>query len=90
MQAKAVRMLQDKDRYCIACYYEISPNTGKSGRDDLRYFDNGGLYHPICYDEVENLIEGFNTNNTDPADAIAMFKHLGINTTLLGITQTVV
>lgn len=88
MQAKAVRMIPDKDRYCIACYYEISPNTGKPGFDDLRLYDNGGLYHPICYDEVEQLIAGFNANNTEPADAIAMFKHLGINLDLLGVTQT--
>lgn len=90
MQAKAVRMIPDKDRYCIACYYEISPNTGKPGNDDLRFFDNGGLYHPICYDEVEVLIARFNAENTDPAEATAIFKHLGINTDLLGITQTLV
>lgn len=81
MQSKAVRAIPDVKRYCIACGYEPSPNGGKG--DDLRLYEGGHLYHPICYDEVEEYIAEFNRIGASPEKAKEVFEFLGLNTDLL-------
>ena len=83
MQSKVIKSLRDGERICSACGYEGSPNAGPS--DDLRGFDDLGVWHPICKEEVDSLFAKFNENGTPRETAIEIFEQLGINLKVLGI-----
>jgi hypothetical protein len=83
MQSKVIKSLRDGERICSACGYESSPNAGPS--DDLRWFDDLGVWHPICKEEVDSLFAKFNENGTPRETAIEIFEQLGINLKVLGI-----
>jgi len=80
MQSKAVRMVRDEDRHCVACGYEGSPNAGPS--DDLRYYETS-LYHPICFEEVDYIVQLANEYSSPPDVVLSTLERLGINPDLV-------
>lgn len=78
-------MLPDEQRVCLSCGYENSPNG--DGRDTLRYI-GPGVYHKLCFEEVDNLIKLFNENKTPREKAFEVLDSLGINRKVIQITTT--
>jgi hypothetical protein len=80
--SKYIDMLPDEKRLCAACGYENSVNG--DGRDTLRYYDSG-IYHKLCFEEVDNLIKLFNENRTPREKAFEVLDKLGINRAVIQV-----
>jgi hypothetical protein len=85
MQTKAVKTVRDEDRYCVSCGYEGSPYGAKS--DDLRFFGTS-LYHPLCFEEINYLVDMFNEHNTPKEKMIEILQFMGIPQELVGFKES--